>query len=320
MHHSFKVIARVTIWGLGLAFIAGSYFFVPATLAQEGDGQAYIIQADDTLWKVAEKYLGDGNRFNDIVAATNAKHAADPSFLLIQDPGLIVSGAKLWIPVAGALPIETQPAELPAPVAAAPQTITPAAGPTGHIAFSFWNNSPERCTYEINIIDVPACLKDGAACQANRRIFVHNNVSEPALSPDGTRLAFRGWGEPPTEDNPYANCAKALPVRYLANTTLDGTELRGIGGFWEDSHPDWSPDGKRLLFDTGRNGDDIIRILLINADGSSEEDLRIAGQQPAWAADNDRFVYRGCDVTGNRCGLWLARAIPAKPWETVSTC
>ncbi|MCL4299336.1 MAG: PD40 domain-containing protein [Anaerolineae bacterium] len=300
----------------GLALIVGIYFSVPAVaLAQEGDGQAYIIQADDTLWKVAEKYLGDGNRFTEIITATNAKHADDAGFLLIQDPNIIVSGAKLWIPAAGALPAETQPSA-PVVAAAAQQTPVSATNPSGHIAFSFWNNSPERCTYEINVIDVPACLKDGAACQANRRVFVLNNVSEPALSPDGTRLAFRGWGEPTREDSPYADCAEPVPARYLANTTLDGTELRGTGGFWEDSHPDWSPDSKRLLFDTGRNGDGIIRILVINADGSGEEDLRIAGQQPSWAPDNDRFVYRGCDVTGNRCGLWLARAIPAKPWET----
>jgi hypothetical protein len=313
MSYSFKAVLG------GLVLIVASYFSVPAAaLAQEGSGQAYTIQADDTLWKVAEKYLGDGNRFTEIVTATNAKNAADASFILIQDPNLIVSGAKLWIPAAGTLPAPSGPTAPAAPVVAvaAKQTTVSPASPFGHIAFSFWNNSPERCTYEINVIDVPACLKDGAACQANRRVFGLNNVSEPALSPDGTRLAFRGWGEPPDEESPYKDCAKAVPARYLANTTLDGTELRGTGGFWEDSHPDWSPDGKRLLFDTGRNGDDIIRILMINPDGSGEEDLRIAGQQPSWAPDNDRFVYRGCDVTGNRCGLWLARALPAKPWET----
>lgn len=286
-------------------------------LAQEEQGQAYVVQANDTLWKIAEKYLGDGNRFDQIIAATNAKHAADPSFALLQDANLLVSGAKLWIPAAGQLPITPQPIIQPAPNVTAPATqVAPTTGPAGHIAFSFWNNAPNRCTYEINIVDVPACLKDGASCQANRRVFTFNNVSEPALSPDGTRLAFRGWGEPASEDSPYIDCAEPIFARYLANTTLDGTELRGTGGFWEDSHPDWSPDGKRLLFDTGRNGDGIIRILTINADGSGEEDLRIAGEQPSWAPDNDRFVFRGCDVTGNRCGLWLARAIPAKPWET----
>jgi Tol biopolymer transport system component len=142
-----------------------------------------------------------------------------------------------------------------------------------------------------------------------------NNISEPTLSPDGLRLAFRGWGGPIGENSPFADCAMAHPFRLLGNTTLDGAEFTGLGGFWEDSHPDWSPDGQRLLFDSGRNGDGIIRILLISADGSKEEELRIAGQHPSWAPDNQRFVYRGCDQTGNRCGLWLASATPVKSWE-----
>jgi TolB protein len=52
-----------------------------------------------------------------------------------------------------------------------------------------------------------------------------------------------------------------------------------------------------------------------SADGQREETLRIAGQQPSWAPDSDRFVYRGCDITGNRCGLWLARALPVEAWD-----
>ena len=191
--------------------------------------------------------------------------------------------------------------------------------PMGHIAFSFWNNAPNRCTYEINVIDVTACLTDSKSCQATRRIFPLNNSSEPALSPDGTRLAFRGWGEIPekidSRDHPYRSCARPMAERRLGDATLDGTAYQGITDFFEDSHPDWSHDGKRLLFDTGRNGDDIIRIQMIGIDGSNEEELRIAGQQPSWGPDNDRFVYRGCDLSGNRCGLWLARALPAKAWE-----
>jgi Tol biopolymer transport system component len=188
--------------------------------------------------------------------------------------------------------------------------------PGGHIAFSFWNRAPNRCTYEINIIRVADCLSGSEACQATRRIFPLNNVSEPALSPDGQRIAFRGWGDPPSADSPFLHCAPALKARYLANTTLDGTELRGTGGFWEDAHPDWSPDGQRILFDSARNSDRITRLFVINADGSNEGDLRIIGQHPSWAPDNQRFVYRGCDLTGNRCGLWLAQASPVMPWDT----
>ncbi len=280
----------------------------------EEEGQVYIVQVDDNLWKLAEKYLGDGQHFGQIIQATHAKRAGDPSFALIEDPGRISPGFKLWIPTTEVVPSPSAGAPEKPPLANKP--LPTLRGPGGHIAFSFWNNNATRCTYEINIIDVASCLISPEACQASRRIFSLNNVSEPALSPGGDHLAFRGWGEPPSEDSPYLHCAPAFEARYLANTTLDGTEFRGTGGFWEDSHPDWSPDGQQILFASRRHEDRISRIFVINADGSNERDLRIAGQHPSWAPDGQRFVYRGCDLTGNRCGLWLAYAAPVKSWET----
>jgi hypothetical protein len=291
-----------------LASLQGQAVVTSTTASQGSGGQVYIVQLDDSLWKLAEKYLGDGNRFGEIVEATRAKHAEDSSFALIEDAGLISPGSKLWIPAGGAPPMvaAVTPSAKPAPKGG---------GPAGHIAFSFWNDAPDRCTYEINVIDVAACLTGPGACQATRRIFSLNNVSEPALSPGGDRLAFRSWGEP-FEGSPYQGCAPAVKARHLASATLDGTAFRDITGFWEDGHPDWSPDGQRLVFDSERNRDDVIRIYVVNADGSDEQDLRIAGQYPSWAPDNQRFVYRGCDLSGNRCGLWLANAFPAKSWET----
>ena len=280
---------------------------LPTALQAQADGQSYVVQLNDSLWKLAEKYLGDGHAYTLIIEATANKALTDASFTPIDNPNLLQPGQKLWIPAA--MPVNIAPSTPPQPVAASSNT------PTGHIAFSFWNNSPTRCTYEINIISVPDCLQGVAQCQATRRIISLNNISEPALSPDGNRLAFRGWGEPSTTDSPFAHCAPAHPFRRLGQATLDGTGFISLGTFWEDSHPNWSPDGQRLLFDSGRNGDGITRILLINADGSDEEELRIAGQQPSWAPDGQRFVYRGCDLTGNRCGLWLAQARAVKSWE-----
>lgn len=289
----------------------------PPTLAQE-TGQEYTVQRDDSLWKLAEKYLGDGNRFAEIVAATQAKRAEDASFAPISDPSLILSGSKLWIPAPGAAATADEPAQMAQPAAV---TISQSGGPGGHIAFSFWNDSPERCTYEIDAIDVNACLTDAATCQVKRRVFSLSNASEPALSPDGNRLAFHGWGGIPekyegdTLDHPYFGCSPNPAERRLGATTLDGTAYVGMTHFWEDSHPDWSPDGQRLLFDTNRLDDGLTRLLTVSADGLHEEDLRIAGQQPSWAPDNSRFVYRGCDLTGNRCGLWLGQAVPVQAWE-----
>lgn len=283
--------------------------------AQEEDGQAYVIQRGDSLWGLAAQHLGDGNVYPQIITATNAKAATDSSFGAIGPDETIVPGQKIWIPTAGGI-IDATPSEVPPSQPPAQVSTGDAPMPGGQIAFSFWNNSPERCTYETNIIQVDVCLADAAQCQETRRIMSLNNISEPALSPDGTRLAFRGWGEPSSEDSEFYGCATPIPFRYIGHTTLNGTEFIGTGGFWEDSHPDWSPDGERILFDTARNNDGITRIIVIDADGTDEGELQIAGQQPSWAPDNHSFVYRGCDETGNRCGLWLATATPLQPWES----
>lgn len=280
--------------------------------AQINDDQVYVVQANDTLFKLAEKYLGDGHRYPEIVAATNARAAQDAAITAISNPNIIQLGASIWIPAAGptsaAAPLPAQSQPVPGQLA-------------GHIAFGFWNNSPERCVYEINVIDVSACQAGSTQCQANRRIFALNNASEPALSADGSRLAFHGWGPYPEKynedkiDHPYYNCPGPFAERMLGHTTPDGTDYYRLASYWEDSHPDWSPDGSRLLFDTARLGDDITRIMAVSADGHTEETLRLTGQQPSWAPDNDRFVYRGCDLTGNRCGLWQARALPVEAWD-----
>ncbi|OQY26424.1 MAG: hypothetical protein B6I38_11360 [Anaerolineaceae bacterium 4572_5.1] len=237
--------------------------------------------------------------------------ADDASFVAIDNPDLIEIGQKLWIP-AVASGETAEAVSLPAATEAALSSAD-AGAPGGHIAFSF--NSPDRCTYETNIISVSDCLQSSAQCQASRRIYPFNNVSEAALSPDGERLAFRGWGEARSADSPYAGCAPAHPYRNLGNATLDGTNFVSTGSFWEDSHPDWSPDGGRIIFDTKRANDSTARIRAIGVDGNNEENMLIAGEHPSWAMDSYTFVYRGCDLTGNRCGLWKGAAYDPLSWN-----
>ena len=64
--------------------------------AQEG-GQDYTIQSSDSLWKLAEKYLGDGNLYPSIIQATADKAATDPSLTPISSPDLIFPGQKICL-------------------------------------------------------------------------------------------------------------------------------------------------------------------------------------------------------------------------------
>jgi hypothetical protein len=63
-------------------------------------GHEYTIQADDWLSKLADKFYGDPLAYPAIVEATNAKAAADSSFVAISDPHVIEVGQKLVIPTA----------------------------------------------------------------------------------------------------------------------------------------------------------------------------------------------------------------------------
>lgn len=71
-----------------------------APSAQTEEGQEYVVQADDWLSKLADKFYGDIFAWPVIFEATNAKAAEDASFAVIENPDLIEIGQKLWIPAA----------------------------------------------------------------------------------------------------------------------------------------------------------------------------------------------------------------------------
>jgi peptide/nickel transport system substrate-binding protein len=89
---SLLMIVILLVCLLPMASVAGA-----APLAQ---GESYTVQKDDSLWLIAEKYLGNGAAYPAIMDATNKKATEDATFASIVDAGLIQPGWKLWIPAA----------------------------------------------------------------------------------------------------------------------------------------------------------------------------------------------------------------------------
>ena len=86
-----------------------------------------VVQADDWLSKIAQKFYDDPLAFPAIANATNAKATTDTSYATIQNPDVIEPGWKLCIPSkADAQAMMGQPAPTVAPAPGAATGTQPA--------------------------------------------------------------------------------------------------------------------------------------------------------------------------------------------------
>lgn len=120
--------------------------------------------------------------------------------------------------------------------------------------------------------------------------IIQENAAQPALRPDGQRLAFRN-----------------LRDDMMGLGALDpgtGLLLR-FTNYAEDSLPSWNAQGNRLVFASNREGDRLWRIYVTWAESNAETPNLGFGEAPDWHPALDQIVFRGCDATGNACGIWL---------------
>jgi nucleoid-associated protein YgaU len=87
----------------------------PLSQSQEG-GQAYTVQAADSLSGLAYRFYQDFDAWPAIQLATNAKAVEDSHFAVIKNPNVLEAGQLLWIPdpaeaerlLAGYAPVEPE--------------------------------------------------------------------------------------------------------------------------------------------------------------------------------------------------------------------
>jgi eukaryotic-like serine/threonine-protein kinase len=113
----------------------------------------------------------------------------------------------------------------------------------------------------------------GWLAQGNREI------SHPELSPVGERFVLRTLNE--TQED-------------LAILSRDGSNERFlVEDKFNDRNPHWSPDGKRLAFQTDRTGK--YQIWTINADGSEATQItfseKIGASNPVWSPDGNKIIF-----------------------------
>jgi putative spermidine/putrescine transport system substrate-binding protein len=98
MKKMMNVVSLITLLALLLTLVPAAVLAQSEVVCE----QDAVVQADDWLSKLADKFYGDVLAYQAIVDATNAKNATDSSYAKIDNPDIIEPGWKLCIPAAEA--------------------------------------------------------------------------------------------------------------------------------------------------------------------------------------------------------------------------
>jgi TolB protein len=119
--------------------------------------------------------------------------------------------------------------------------------------------------------------------------------ASPALSPDGTQIAFAG-------------SAKGNVDIYVIN--VNGTGLRRLTTTYAlEASPAWSPTGRQILYTSDQSGTP--QLWMMEAEGTGAHRLTYAGNwndEGSWSPDGSRIVF-ACRNEGdmNVCAMDLAK-------------
>lgn len=164
--------------------------------------------------------------------------------------------------------------------------------------------------------------RDGGSARAILQLRGGRYIANPAWSPDGTKIALQVGSR--EGSNGYASQRSHIYV-----VDADGSSpVQLTTGMFEDRHPTWSPDSRRIAFERNSWLDRTVSppfgeqrfIVVMDADGANLTEVGskdVWNSSPAWSPDGTKFALRtrgGLVATMNADGTDLKRYWQIEGW------
>ena len=152
---------------------------------------------------------------------------------------------------------------------------------------AFTSNRDGRAHVKNGFPTTDIFVMDADGGNLQRRTNTPGFDNHPSWSPDGKRIAFM------SDRDGHVN-AHGFPSFEIYVMDADGgNQQRLTENPNQDEYPSWSPDGKRIVFASKRDGN--YEIYVMDADGSNPRRLTenpMVDRDPSWSPDGKRIVFR----------------------------